>query len=93
MSAVEAEQGVKWWPLAVGAVVYVAGFFTPWTVIISVALLAASVFGLTRRPSTVERRILIAGVIVLALTIVAFVALWIMAMTLSSTHSGTSNPL
>ena|GEM_PF-5859401 len=72
---------------------YVAGFFTPWTVVVSIALLAASVVRLARKPSTTERRILIAAVIVLALTIVAFIALWMMAMALNTTHSGTSTPL
>lgn len=83
----------NWWPLGAGAAIYLFAFFSPWTVVVSLVLLAAVAYRLARRPAPAERTVLLVAAIVLVLTVAAFVITGLVAMTLQSTHSGVSTPL
>lgn len=83
----------SWWGLGVGTAIYLLAFFTPWAVVVSVALLAAVAYRLTRRPAKTERTLLIIAAAVLLLTVAAFLIGGLVAFNLQSTHTGVSTPM
>lgn len=83
----------RWWLLGALAAAGVLALFTPWAVIVQLALLGMAIYRLTRRPPRAERVALIIAITILSTIILAFGTSALTAFLWESHTGGTSIPL
>ena len=94
-SSTEVQRGAttQWWLLGLAVCAGALALFTPWAILVQLALLGVVIYRLTRRPPRSEKIVLIIALALLAGVILAYAAIMVGVYLLYSTTSGTSIPL
>lgn len=89
---VQRDASTQWWLLALAACAGVLALFTPWAILVQLALLGVVIYRLTRRPSRAETIVLVIALLLIVGTLFVFTATAVSVYMLDSITSGTSIP-